>query len=277
LNDFYKRAVKKLSEEAKTNRELVKKLQKQWDDEVSNERKKESQRTMQREATALNEEYNFNLNNVCKQLGRTVGFQIHGGGTVFNIDKYVMDATIARKSATIVDPETGKTAQIVYNPFSFTVKEATNYPKLYTYLFPSEINSYQRISPKNNKGKFDYPLNNDMQYDLCVVGISDEGYFYYEKRDLNKGDLGEVELILISEKEFNERINALNEARGVSKRMAIDDELFWLVKEQKNYIVQKQRKEDEAFRNRIKGIIFPCRGESEKVQSIDIIKDTFDF
>lgn len=256
LQNFYADAVKKLSEEAQNNRKKLRELEQKWNQEVSEERNKEKDRTNKREATNLTEEYNFNLKNVCKQLGKTVGFQIHGGGTIFNIDKYVMDATVSRTSTTIVDPETGKTAEIVYNPFSFTVKEDKNYPKLYAYLFPSELNSYQRISPK--KGTFDYPLNNDIQYDVCIVGIADDGYYYQEVKGINKGDLGELSLNKITESELDHKINALNEARGIVNRMSITDELSWLIKEQKNYVVQKRRKEEAAFRNIIKKVIFPC-------------------
>ena len=108
LQNFYTDAVKKLAEEAQNNRKKIRELEQKWNQEISEERNKEKDRTNKREATNLTEEYNFNLKNVCKQLGKTVGFQIHGGGTIFNIDKYVMDATVSRTSTTIVDPETGK-------------------------------------------------------------------------------------------------------------------------------------------------------------------------
>ena len=270
LERFYKDAIEQLQEEGNSNRRKQQEKDDQWDEDINNERNKEYQRTGDRENKALNEEYNFNLENVGKQLGKTLGFQIHGGGTIYNIDKYVWDATVARKTTTITDPETGKTAEIVYNPFSFQVKNNENYPKLFAYLFPSQLNSYQRISPIN--GKFNYPLNNDIDYDLCIVGISDKGYFFQEKKGVKKGNLGELNLTELSEKELDKKITSLNEARGIIDKMPIGDELAWLYKEQKNYVVQKQRKENEAFRKTIRKLIFPCW--VEPVAAVPSVDDT---
>jgi hypothetical protein len=268
LERFYKNAIEQLQEKAKSNRRKQQEKDNQWDEDLNNERNKEYKRTGDRENKVLNEEYNFNLDNVGKQLGKTLGFQIHGGGTIFNIDKYVWDATVSRKTTTITDPETGKTTEIVYNPFSFQVKNNENYPKLFAYLFPSQLNSYQRISLIN--GKFDYPLNNDIDYDLCIVGISEKGYFYQEKKGVKKGNLGEINLTELSEKELDKKINLLNEARGIIDKMPIGDELAWLYKEQKNYVVQKQRQENEAFRNTIRKVIFPCWVENDTLTATTI-------
>lgn len=267
LERFYKNAIYQLQEEAKSNRRIQQEKDNQWDEDINNGRNKEFKRTQNREDKALNEEFEFNMKNVAKQLNRTLGFQIHGGGTIFNIDKYVWDATVARKTTTITDPETGKTAEIVYNPFSFQVKNSEEYSQLYAYLFPSQLNSYQRISPNN--GKFDYPLNNDIDYDLCIVGISDKGYFYQEKKGVKKGNLGEINLTELSEKELDKKITSLNEARGIIDKMPIGDELAWLYIEQKNYVVQKQRKENEAFRNSIRKVIFPCWAATDTIAVAD--------
>lgn len=216
------------------------KLLKKWDKEIANERSNEKERTSQRTAKNLQEEYNFNFKNVCKQLGRTVGFQIYGGGTIYNIDKYVMDATIARKSATITDPETGKTAEITYNPFSFKVEKPENYIKFFSYLFPSQLNSYQRIAGKN--GLFNYPLNGDIQYDLAIIGVTDKGYFYKEIQEIESGDKGIISLTEITEKELNSKIKNLNESRGVLEGRAISSDISWLKKEQKDYMEQNEEK-----------------------------------
>jgi hypothetical protein len=265
LEQFYTKATEQLQQKAFSNRKKQQEAEEKWDNEINEERSKEFQRKEDRESKVLIEEYNFNLENVGKQLGKTLGFQIHGGGTIYNIDKYVWDATVARKTTTIIDPETGKKAKIIYNPFSFKVKSSENYPKLFAYLFPSKLNSYHRISPINEK--FNFPLNNDIDYDLCIVGISEKGYFYHEKKGLKKGKLGELTLEELSEKELDKKINSLNESRGILEKIPIGDELAWLYKEQKNYVVQKQRQENEAFRNIIRKVIFPCWFEPVTVGS----------
>ena len=90
------------------------------------------------------------------------------------------------------DPATGNTTKIRYNKMRIEVENADEYLKLYVYLFPSKIKSYQRISGKG--GKFDYNLNDGMIYDLAVVGINENGYNYFQKMSVKGGDLGKVKL-----------------------------------------------------------------------------------
>jgi len=255
LQAFYTKSIANLKEAARKDKDFLRKMEQSWDNKVTSERTQQSARKSGREATALNEEYELNLKNVCRQLGRTVGFQIHGGGTVYNIDKYVMDATVARESAVITDPSTGKTATITYNPFSVSVSNPEKYEKLFLYLFPHELNSFQRIDPKG--ALFDYNLNNAIQYDLAVVGMNEDGYYLFTKKSLNKGALGTVSLTKLSEAEFNKTIESLNSGRN-SKPMKIKDELSWLSVERENYKVQRLRKEQAVFREKLRKIVFPC-------------------
>ncbi len=272
LQDFYNKTIEKLKKIVKLNSDFKKKKEAEWDNELKKSRENAEKRASVRQEQNLIEENNFNLKNVYKQLGKespqminavrqlskSVGFTLTNSNIV-NIDRYVFEATVSRTSTSITDPETGKTAKITYNPFSFKVKGSEEYGKLFAYLFPSELNSYQRIS--GEKGAFDYPLNNDINYHLCIVGISENGFFYKELRDVKKGNLGQLSLTQISEKAMDNNIKLLNETRGIIGRMPIGSELSWLVKEQQNYIVQKKRREDVLFRNTIKKVIFPCYGE----------------
>lgn len=263
LRHFYESAISKLREKDKKAINKAKKVTMAWDSEMRKARTKETTRSQQRETKALSEEYDLNLKNVYKQLGYAVGFKItHGGGTVYNIDKYVMDATVARESTVITDPTTGKKATITYNDFSAKIENGKQYGKLYLYLFPKEINSFQRIDAKN--GVFDYPLNNDISYDMAFIGINEDGYYILEKRKVNKGNLGSLSLEKVSENEFNNRIEALNKQRNDSKkRTKINDELEWLFKEQKDYEVQTQRRKQEAFRRELEPIVYPCKKNTE--------------
>jgi hypothetical protein len=172
-----------------------------------------------------------------------------------NIDRYVMNATIARQSTEIVDSLTNKTAKISYSKFEVSVKNATAYPKMYLYLFSKEINSFQRIDAVN--GKFTYQLNDAMNYDMAIIGINESGYFYHELRAQKAGDLGEIALNQVSETEFDRSINALNNNR-LQKPMKLNKELDWLFLEQKDFGVQRKQKEQQAFRTTLKPIVFPC-------------------
>jgi hypothetical protein len=281
LIKFYDQTAKEISE--KTSQLIAKQLKREkvFDSELAQSRMKETDRAILRKVQASNEEYELNLNNVYKQLGKekssirqitnkTIGVTIINSG-VYNIDKYVMDATVSRTSTVITDPETGKTAKITYNDFSFQVKSANKYPKLFAYLFPSKLNTYQRISGTN--GSFTYPLNDDIVYHLAILGINEDGFFYYEQKNLKEGKLGEIVLEKLSEKEMDQRIDALNESRGIIKPMKIKDELGWLVKEQKYYVETKRRMEHDGFVRRMKRVVFPCYREGEEGSATEEIAD----
>lgn len=255
LRNFYEKTVRLLQQEVAGNREALIRKQQQWDRAMLEERLKEQKRTTVREQVALMEEFSFNMQAAHKQLGKTVGFQIHGTGSIYNIDKYVMDATVARRSADITDPETGETATVRYNDFSFEVVDAAAYGKLFAYLFPSKLNSFQRIASDN--GGFSYPLNDGMIYDLAIVGISAKGYAYFQQKTLKGGNLGKIDLQNISESKLNASIEQLNNGR-MGNPTRITEELYWLVREQKDYREQQLRQERQAFTDRISRTVFPC-------------------
>lgn len=258
LNAFYEKVVAEIRARGKKELETALKKERQWDKEVERERDKEQLRKGMRESANLEEEYGFNLANVGKQLGKTLGFQVHGGGTVLNIDAYVREATVNRQSTVITDPETGKTAQITYEPLKVEVKKSEQYDKLFLYLFSKEINSYQRLDFRN--GKLEYNLNGDMNYTAAVIGINEIGYYYHQLDELKAGSLGIISLNDISEKEFEEKITGLNKNR-IAKPMDLKEELNWLFKEKANYAVQKKRRENAAFRREVEPTVYKCQME----------------
>ncbi|MNY58110.1 hypothetical protein D3C86_1944110 [compost metagenome] len=87
--------------------------------------------------------------------------------------------------------------------------------------------------------------------------MNEQGYFYHQINKLKAEDLGTISLEGISEKEFDKRINILNEHR-TEKAMSLKDELKWLFKEQADYKVQQKRRENATFRAKIRPTIYPC-------------------
>lgn len=255
LTRFYESVTEILHNKGK--REVAEALAKErkWDEKIKQVRQKNEIRKGVREQLNLHEEYDFNLKDVCKQLGKRVGFQMHGGGTIVNIDKYVWDATVARQSTTITDPETGKTAQIVYEPFSLEVQNALEYEKLFVYLFPKEMNSYQRLDTE--QGHINYQLNGHMNYTGVVVGINETGVFLYELGEMEAKEYGLVNLKRVSDQEFRKKLLALNQNR-VKKPMGILDEVNWLFTERTDYSVQRKRRDNEVFRNAVRPTVYPC-------------------
>lgn len=255
LQLFYQQAIKMLHKEIHNNHNELTRKQEKWDSEVSESRIKEQSRTSSRKVTLLNEEYKFNMRNVQQQLSKSVGFEINGTGTIYNIDSYVIDAVSKRTSTTIVDPATGKIAKIGYHNLAFEIENDQDYRDIYAYILPSGINSYERILGQN--GQFTYSFNDDMQYDLVIVGISENGYAYFQQTDIDQEKLGKIRLNRVSEAKLNASIEQINFLR-VGRSFFMKDELQWLIKEQQDYKEQRNRQEQEAFRERIMRIIFPC-------------------
>lgn len=256
LKAFYEDAVNQLKTRSKKHQNAEEKRKNDWDSKTKLSREKEKERSVYRETQAIQEEYEFNLKNARRQINASVGFTIkHGGGTVYNIDKYVMDATVNRESMDRIDPVSGKRVQLTYNDFSFTVPNAEKYIKLYAYIFPHQLNSFQRISGEN--GVFSYPLNDDILYDMAVVGITENGYEFFQKQTFKQGELGAIVLKKVSEKEMKVSIEQLNKKR-TNKPINISNEVKWLIQEQADYKEQKLRKEMDTFRQELASKIFPC-------------------
>ncbi|MFT6924243.1 MAG: hypothetical protein ACJA1C_003264 [Crocinitomicaceae bacterium] len=270
LKAFYEKGIDKLKKQNKTYQDLEKKRQGDWDKDMSKERSNEQTRKTKRTAESLDQEYKFNMNNVKKHLGgKSRGFTIkHGKGPVMkNIDAYVREATIARQTTTVIDPITGNKTKIKYNSFNFEVPNADKYLKLYTYVFPNKIKAFQRITGTN--GKFDYNLNDGMIYDIAVVGITKDGYEYFQKSSIKKGSLGMVDMKRVSEAKLDASVKQLNSKR-TSRPMKIDNEMDWLVKEQKDYKEQKMRTDMFDFRSQLRSVAFPCFGPVEVADNDDI-------
>ncbi len=271
LQNFYSKAIDQLKEKSKKNQNKEKKHRKKWDKETQESRKKENKQRVYRETQSLNEEYQFNMRNVERQIGSSVGFTIKkAGGTVYNIDKYVWDATVNRESMDRIDPVSGKRVKITYNDFTFNVSNHDKYLKLYAYVFPHELNSYQRIEGKN--GQFSYPLNDDIIYDIGVVGITENGYEYYQKQTFKEGELGDISLKKVSEEQMKSSIKQLNKKRK-GKTMPIGDEVQWLIRERKDYKEQKLRKEMEVFRRELSKVVFPCVYLKKTLYFLNLIKE----
>lgn len=263
LQRFYKKSIKQLKSRNSILQKEEAERREAHDSETRQSRNDERRRTANRESQAYDEEFNYNLKNVYKQLGYTRGFTIKSSSkgmatnaarsAVKNIDRLVANATQGRKSLTV--KKDGKTASITYNQFTFEIENSKQYIKLFAYILPYQLNSYQRIEGKN--GKFSHPLNDDIQYNIAVVGVKKDGYGFFQKMNCNGEDLGKIKLKTVSKTKLDADVKQLNSSRNNSP-MRINEELSWLVQEQKDYKEQQLRKEMEAFRSEIRRIIFPC-------------------
>ncbi|MFT5858818.1 MAG: TonB family protein [Flavobacteriaceae bacterium] len=162
-------------------------------------------------------------------------------------------ASDQRQTVTIT--ENGRTSTILYKDFTFEVPNPEKYVKLFGYLFPNKINSYQLIDCAN--GDFKQSLNGNIIYDVCIVGITKDGYEYFQKQTLNGGDLGTVKMEQLTERDLEASIRQLNGKR-ISRPAPILGELDWVRAESNNYREQKRRQDMRTFRASVEETIFPC-------------------
>jgi len=231
---------------------------------------------------------NYSKQELPRSFGKqsqTQNYSAFTGPIILNIDSQVANATTARKTSTIKDYHGGNQGEIKYSPLTASVENHKQYDKLFFYLFSKETASYQRLDFKD--GNLDYSLNDDMNYTAAIVGMNENGFFLHELKETMVADLSrsaDVSLVEVSEAEFDKRINAMNMGRG-SGSMEIQSEINWLFKEKANYTVQKQRRENAAFRAVVRPTIYSCENSEGQVipkpaneePVLDIVEDEASF
>lgn len=178
------------------------------------------------------------------------------------VETSVKNGTETRETFSVTSNR--KTRTIVYNSLSFGVKNAQKFDRIVAYLFPHQLESYQLLDGEN--GNYATSLNDDMLYDLCIVGFSGEEYFYFQKQTMKGGNLGLIELTQTSEKKLDASILQLNAKRN-SKGNSITSELEWIKAEKKQFKEVKRRKDMDRFRERIATVIYPCYSSEEAVEA----------
>lgn len=254
LEQFYNDGIAELKQRIEQFRKEELAAERAWDGKMNQARMDEILRTSNRKSQSFNEEFNYNLNYVGKQLGPIQGFVYRQNATIVNIDRQVYEATLNRKTTTI--SFNGKESTIQYNDFSFEVENPKQYERLFAYLLPDKFNSYERIDGAN--GRFSYPLNDRVNYTVVVLGFNEGIYFYHEIPNINAGEFGKIQLKVISSEAFEKRIEAINSSRKSGDVMPFKDEFAWLKLEQENYKVQRLRQEKRAFLERMRRVVFPC-------------------
>ncbi len=287
LRQFYESNISRFRDLAKKDRNFQEALEMAWDNTLNTERSEESKRSDRRANQVYKDEFELNFSNVLNQLGRkkTVGLTVRGSNSfsnrpkidsksltqsnpvmsasnVYNIDQFTRINTANRTSGEFTDKGTGKTAKITYYPFQASIQNAKVYDKLFLYLMPHELTSFQRINPIN--GKFDYALNNDIEYDMVFIGINENGYFISDRKNIigtkNFSSNMDIDLKSVSEKEFEHTLEKMSKDRQKTSTKSRDmaAELNWLKLEKQDYAEQKLRQQNAEFRQMMKEIIHPC-------------------
>lgn len=272
LSAFYEEAIETLRETGRKNVEAALKKEEQWDKEVQEERSKEVLRKGIRASLNAKEQADFNQAHLAKQLQKTVGFSITSRTVasrdkftpvnatrivppgqlpiVVNVDRYAR--TIRRN---VFTQRTINIKPVEYTAFKAQVEGFKDFDRLYFYLFPKQVNSYERRDFVT--GKLTHSLNNEMNYSGLAFGLKEDGFYIFEIPAVNAKDFGSINLQKVSEKQLEICLNRMNERRGVQPT-PVNDELNWLFKEKANYQVLQKRRENVQFRNTVRPTIYSC-------------------
>lgn len=285
LSAFYEKAIETLRETGKKNVEAAFKKEQQWDKEVMLERDREVLRQGVRASLNASAEANFNLVHLSKQLGQTLGFAITSETVasrdrlipqnwtgapakqelpiVVNIDRLTKDLLSSRKSVDVFTLDKGKKAEIRYADFVVKVESPQKYDRLYFYLLPEQLNSYERLDFVN--GTLNYALNSAIGYSGLIFGLNENGFYLFEIPKLSAKDFGSMKLEQVSAQQFESHLKELNKNRGVYSEQ-ISAEIGWLFKEKANYTVQRKRRENLQFRNEVRPTIYSCLSKEKPVE-----------
>ncbi|MFK7784277.1 MAG: TonB family protein [Crocinitomicaceae bacterium] len=185
-----------------------------------------------------------------------------------NVEVAVKNGTETRETFSVT--AFGKTRTITYNSLSFAVSNPEKYTKLMAYAFPHQLSSYQLLD--GDHGNYITSMNDDIIYDICVVGMTDDGYEYFQKQTLKGGSLGTIELKKISESKLDASLIQLNAKRN-SKAASFSSELD-LIKAEKKYFKEIDRREKmEQFREALATVIYPCYSFESSTSNLETEED----
>jgi hypothetical protein len=221
--------------------------------------------SVNRLSTKTMEEFALNLAEACQQLGidekivnlsgRGAAYQMNIGATGwYNVDRAVMESVDSRMSLDYTDKQTGKRARIAYRPLSVSIGDTANYTRLYVYLLPDKISSFEQMEKVN--GAYQAKLNELIRYDLIIVGYRGEKTFYSIKNEVQPGTYPDIRLTAIGKTELD---SLLNSERNTQAAQSVQKELDFL-----QFQARDQRRKDGnrarlELMERLLEFLYPCR------------------
>jgi mono/diheme cytochrome c family protein len=212
-----------------------------------------------REDKVFIEEFRTNLKEAYRQLGKEVIINPPGGNFLTttittpgwkNVDAYVMESTTNRTTLDYTDRETGKKAGIKYEPFTLKVTDKKSYDKVFAYLLPDKLSSFQRMPLKEEL--FKENLNELFKYSAVVIGFKGEEIFMGQISEAKPGERT-ISLSKITKADLDQ-FRFQNAAAPIDMVSELNYQLF----EQKENIRMKVIENREMIRERLLKVVFPC-------------------
>jgi len=234
---------------------------KQLDEKAGKERTKHSQDEVKRKQDNFTEEFNLNLTEAYRQLGKPkpdrldakdiYKLRLKTGGWK-NVDAYVMESLDNRETLDYTDPTTGKKAVIQYNPINITIKDETKFDRLLVYILPDKLNSFMRVEKSNLS--YTEKLNELMNHNLVCLGYIGEQAYFYSKDNVTPKEYNNVELLPLSQQELKHNLNRYDNTQRKSLLKDFDYQLFEIKEQQRQDILIAR----QHLREEIMPAIFPC-------------------
>jgi hypothetical protein len=263
LREYYRHKAEAFTEAiSKTQREF-------WNNEIKLDREA-GRREVDHQYDSINrmyrnfrEEVDLNLREAYRQLGYGDFVPVRWTGEVYrvqvtntgwcNVDRYVEESVLDRKSLDLTEPLNGKKAIINYSAVSFRIIGSAAFDRLYVYLLPDKLNSFMRLDGRD--GKYSEKLDELLRYKLVCVGYRDEQAFFYSQDDIRPKDYSSIVLKEIGKNELDRELNSRgNKGKGLD--MQAENNFF-----QFEIRDQKRTKRDHSLRelrDRVELVVFPC-------------------
>ncbi|MBO9702752.1 MAG: hypothetical protein J7604_21245 [Sporocytophaga sp.] len=259
LREFYSIQAKAVSEAAFKTEEAIRQEQNRLERIAQKKKATHVSEDKVREIMNLQEEYDLNLTEACRQLGiikpvfastQVYGFSIRSNGWK-NIDRLVWEAAVNR--TTFKYSAGGKKAEIKYLPFSVKLNEYKQYDRIYVYLLADKLNSFMRLQQDNDL--FKEQLNELMKYKMVCLGFKGDKLYFSEVENVESKVYEDIILKEIDEKILNQKLNSLknlNQLEGIVKEVD-----YWKSELQEEKRRKKER-DRRNFRVKVMRVIFPC-------------------
>lgn len=234
---------------------------KQLDEKAGKERIKHTQDEVKRKVDNHTEEFNLNLTEAYRQLGKPkperldakaiYKLRLKTGGWK-NVDAYVMESLDNRETLDYTDSQTGKKAVIKYEPISITIKDENKFDRLLVYILPDKLNSFMRVEKSNLS--YTEKLNELMNHNLVCLGYIGEQAYFYSKDNVTPKEYNNVELLPLSQQELKQNLNRYDNMQRKSLLKEFDYQLFEVKEQQRQDILIAR----QHLREEIMPTIFPC-------------------
>ena len=277
-----KRLQKHYEQKQKLIAEAIAKTQRKFDEEnarldkeVGKTRNNFSENEIKRKQDNYVQEFNLNLTDAYRQLGKPKPERLDAAGIYRltlksggwkNVDAYVMESLNNRETLDYTDPTTGKKAIIKYESITVSIKDEVKFDRLFVYVLPDKLNSFMRMKKEENK--FTEKLNELMTHNLVCLGYIGEQAYFYSLDGVAPKDYNDIDLKPLSQSELKHNLNRYDNTQRKNLLKDFDYQLF----EVKEKIRQDKLEERRKFREEIMMVIFPCGFTFPKEQETAIVE-----